>query len=131
MTISAPPANYGEAVVGFAGQTDHEDFILFHSDIVHPDAQGLGIGTALVLARIATTVFAKETQVGLLATEYSRGFYERFGFQKSGEGQEDSASKIHLFPMHRMFSDTDGDNAWRILDSSGVRVNLDESGQTG
>lgn len=119
-------ALYGEAIVGFGAQSNYEDLVLFHSDIVHPDAQGLGIGTALVLARLATSNLLDRTRVGLVATEYSMSFYERFGFESVGEGESEPGNSFLLFPMEGEFEPEDSDEAWRILDESGVEVALDE-----
>ncbi len=118
-------ALYGDAVVGFGGISIYQEISFLHSDIVHPDAQGLGIGTALVLVRLATTDFTEQGRVGLAATEYSYSFYQRFGFEPVSEGNTDPSSSFQLFPMERTFSEQDGYEAWRVLEVAGATIALD------
>ena len=55
--------------------------------VVHPEYQGMGIGTAIVNRLLEYITDHTEpgnfTSVGLTAAEGKEGFYERFGFSKS------------------------------------------------
>jgi hypothetical protein len=56
--------------------------------LIHPDHHGKGLGTALLLARLAmipTELFP--LVVGLSAVPTSQGYYERFGFVQYGQSE--------------------------------------------
>ena len=70
--------------------------------LVHPDYQDRGIGTALVLARLALLKPSEQCYVVLIfAVDRSIGFYRRLGFDDAGkwkdsEGQEQPIGKLEF-----------------------------------
>lgn len=117
--------------VGFGVAETHgaTESLLLVSDLVDRKFQGRGIGTALVLVRLATQSAAQFNQVGLLATEHSRGFYERLGFRVRDAGAEsvelDPFIGLKIYPMVLAFSRDLSDRAWDWLEFHRVHVDLD------
>lgn len=116
-------AEIGGVPIGFAGSQEYGNGVMvFHSDLVNPDHQRNGVGSALVLARLATTDANAIDELGILATEFSRPFYERFGFCVEQEPVTDPFTKVTIYQMARSFHQALSDEAWSLL--SGCRVNL-------
>ena len=117
-TISDTPA-------GFAAIEEYgEGIFILHSDIVVPDHQRKGIGTALVLVRLATLDEQFASAVGLLSTAKSITFYERFGFEPDSDPVEDSALGVTLTRMVLPFSTELRHSALENLESAGLTVDL-------
>jgi len=115
--------------IGFCGTEDlGNGVMLFHSDLVHKEHQRGGIGTALVLLRLATLDGERIHTIGLLATQYSRGFYERFGFELEGEPEEDPLYEVTLYRMVLSFGESLSDQAWDLLEKSTASVMLHDEG---
>jgi len=79
------------------------DIAVFSFGLIHPDHQSKGIGTALVLARLALlNPDCFSYHVLIFAVEKSIGFYQRFGFEsyrrwKDSQGQDHPSG--HLLIM--------------------------------
>ena len=60
---------------------EHPNQAVFHFDMVHPDFHGQGLGTALLLARVAMLDLRRQPGLVLMNVPVdSLGFYRRFGF---------------------------------------------------
>lgn len=108
-------------VAGFAcsGRVDR-GVVLFHTDIVDPQLQRSGIGTALTLLRLATLDAEAVKMIVLQSTGHSMPFYQRFGFRAAEERHQDAVSKVWLRWMLLDFSEELARSAWRALDAAGV-----------
>lgn len=77
-------------VVALAGVSyPFEHLMCLHTDLVDPTYQRRGIGTLLTLFRIASINIESVEQIGVLATEHSQPFYNRFGFVEESPPQYD------------------------------------------
>lgn len=75
----------GERLAGLVKiQGDGITCFLIHDLIVHPDFQGLGVGTALMRQALAyiRDVKADKASVCLFSAEGKESFYEKFGFKR-------------------------------------------------
>ncbi len=118
---AALTAEIDGAPVGFACVEEYGDgVLLFHSDVVSPSRQGRGAGTALTLVRMAIASPSEVSWLGLLSTEHSRTFYERFGFAVEGESTRDPFFKLTLNQMAVGFSETLRDAAEGRLRDEGI-----------
>lgn len=111
-------------IVGVGGLQFIDDgrIAIIHTDGVRPTEQKRGIGTALVMARLAAIEASLEcAAVTLLATEFSRGFYQRFGFQAVGDPELDPIMGFQICGMELAYSTEIRSKATRWLESSGVR----------
>jgi predicted N-acetyltransferase YhbS len=71
-----------------------EDVAALSFGLVHPDHQGSGIGTSLLLARLALLDPQRQPySVGIAAVEKSFGFYRRFGFRPYTPWQDQHGQK--------------------------------------
>ncbi|MFT5471003.1 MAG: N-acetylglutamate synthase-like GNAT family acetyltransferase [Verrucomicrobiales bacterium] len=120
-------AEFHNTPVGFAATQDYGNgCMILHSDIVHPSRQRCGIGTALVLVRLATSDPDEISELGLLATEHSRTFYQRFGFKLETEPTIDPFSKVTLARLTLPFNQTLSDDAWNRLTNSRIDLTLED-----
>lgn len=86
--------------VAFAGMSFPVAGVAYlHGDLVRPDFQGKGIGTVLVLTRLAALDESEVELIGVVATQFSAPFYQRFGFRLENEPEFDSYLG---FEMHQM-----------------------------
>jgi GNAT superfamily N-acetyltransferase len=85
--------------VGFGGRIDYGDGVTcLHTDIIDPKFQRQGFGSLLCLARLASVDLEYCDVVGVYATEHTRTFYERFGF----ELEADPKPHPEGYLVHRM-----------------------------
>ncbi len=119
-----------ETPIGFGAIEDYGDGLsILHSDVVDPDYQRRGVGTALVLVRLATLDESLASTIGLLCTDQSISFYERFGFERDSDPIEDGSLGVTLTRLLRSFSERLSDSAWDNLKSAGIRVTLTDNSE--
>ena len=98
-----------DEVVGFGGLSlPSDDFIFLHTDLIAPRFQGQGLGTVLTLTRFAALADDPIQGIGVVATEHSSSFYNRFGFKVEEEPQFDPFAGFHIHRMSRLFTPEDG-----------------------
>ncbi len=124
-------AEIGREPVGFAASSDcGNGVMLLHSDLVHPEQQRRGVGTALTLLRMATSDTAEIETLALLATHYSMPFYRRFGFHVHGEPMIDHFLKLTLFQMTLPYTVAISDAAHALLCAEGVEMEYENAMDT-
>ena len=118
----------GGRPVGFGCMDCYEEGTMtLHTDVVDPEYQRQGIGTALVLARLNTLDPAHFSQAILLATEHSRAFYERFGFEAEGMATYDPMADYTVQSMLLPFDDDVAMQIENTLSRMPVDIHLEES----
>jgi N-acetylglutamate synthase-like GNAT family acetyltransferase len=112
--------------VGFGGEGEPiGDTIILHSDIVDPKCQKHGIGTALVLVRLASGDLSA-SHMGVVATEHSRSFYRRFGFETCADPIYHPMEKLSTVAMTMNFDQNVSDLAFAQLNRAGVDTPFDD-----
>lgn len=108
-------------IAGYGAMTDEGNgrFVL-HTDVVSPAFQKQGVGSALVLARIAAMDGPEPCRCVLLATQHSCDFYARFGFQSCAPAEWDTQTQLWLRPMERQITKEDIASARSLLAQRGI-----------
>jgi ribosomal-protein-alanine N-acetyltransferase len=77
--------------IQYVGRPPHSAFLVY--GLVHPQHQGQGVGTALLLSRLALLNDRRWWWVvTIFAVEDSVGFYHRFGFRPAGPWKDKSGA---------------------------------------
>jgi GNAT superfamily N-acetyltransferase len=117
----------GGIPVGFAAMDCYENgTMVFHTDVIDPAFQRQGIGTAMVLARMAMLDASHISTVALLATESSKPFYERFGFTVQGQPSYDAIADYFIHSMSRPFDEEASEEANQLIANMRVEMRLEE-----
>lgn len=105
--------------VAFAGLAPPSETSLpyFHTDLVSPAYQRRGLGTLLTLTRLAALVNDQIEHVGVLATEHSAPFYQRFGFELEDAPQLDPFAGYHIHRLSMPYAAHIGQAADELLDT--------------
>ena len=111
---------------GGVSYSAREDRVVLSFGLVHPDHQGQGLGTSLLLARLALLKPGRlYYHVFIFAVEGSFGFYRRFGF-KDYYPWLDAQGVPH--PSGRLLlSGSDVRRCRQFLSSRGIEVPEDEA----
>jgi ribosomal protein S18 acetylase RimI-like enzyme len=121
-------AEHDRRVIASGGLSYHArpDIAVLCFGLVHPSQQGKGIGTALLLARLALlNPNRPRYHVFVFAVKGSIGFYRRFGFSKYN-AWKDTQGDLH--PAGRLlFKSRDIDRCRALLEDHGITVPDDET----
>ena len=102
------------------------DVVVLSFGLVHPSQQGGGIGTALLLARLALVrPNGFSYHVFIFSLERAFGFYERFGFRLYHQSWRDPQGKPH--PVgHLLLSSDEIRHCRTLLRNQKIELSKDE-----